>query len=151
MEKILKNFFIVALGILLAGCAEIKDIPKVIWGSSTLALEKARTNAIRQTFHCRFEECFDAVVSLEYKVKSKELLSDGVFDIFIKDRKKGYLVVMGIQGSERATEVGIFFIKVNPQSVKIEISSLSHIAKEKAAESIFTALASKFAKNKSTP
>ena len=144
MEKIFQYFFILFFIIFLNGCAPIQETAKVIWGSSTNALEKARPQAISKTFHCNFDECFDAVVSLEHTSKSKEFIPEGVFDIFIKDRKKAHLVVMGVTGSEQATEVGIFFVRMSPEIVKIEISSLSHTAKEKAAEAIFATLTSKF-------
>lgn len=42
----------------------VVDLPKVIWGNSTRALEEARAEAISKTFSCAFDACFDAVVAL---------------------------------------------------------------------------------------
>ncbi|GEM_PF-3160694 len=40
------------------------EVTKVLWGSSTRALEEVRGEAISQSYPCRFEECFDAIVGL---------------------------------------------------------------------------------------
>lgn len=37
---------------------------RVLWGSSTRALEEARVEAVSQTYPCPFNECFDAVLGL---------------------------------------------------------------------------------------
>ena len=54
-----------------AGCSCLKktalnviEAPKIIWGSSTRALEQARDRAVSRSFECRFEECFDAVIKM---------------------------------------------------------------------------------------
>ena len=154
MQKKLSCLFILVT-IFCVGCTQITETAKVIWGSSTADLEKARKEAMSKTFKCTLEECFDAVSSLEYRAKNKELVAEGVFDIFIKDRKKALMVVMGIKGSESMTEVGIFFTPPSLNdisgSTRIEISSLSHLAKEKCAGAIFTALATKFSEIKPAP
>ena len=154
------------------GCAPIKETAKVFWGSSTKALEKARRNALSKTYHCQFDQCFDAVLSLarkktminlqgypeqsaaqpqlttqdesvtEEKVSAKQ--TGDFFEVFMKDRKSGYLVVMGIDGSVDTTEVGIFFSLYSPGVIKIEISSLSSNAKRHVAQDIFGQLDLKF-------
>src|SRR3989338_6355239 len=60
-------FFIITLMIVsTGGCAHITEPFKVILGSSTRALEKARTDALTKTYKCSFKECFDAVLALVY-------------------------------------------------------------------------------------
>ncbi len=66
------------------------------------------------------------------------------FEVFKKDRKKGYLVVIGIKGSVDTTEAGIFFSTYSPGVTKIEISSLSSNAKRHLAQDIFGQLDLKF-------
>ena len=39
---------------------------KVIWGSSTRALEEARGEALSKTFHCSVDECFNSVIKLTH-------------------------------------------------------------------------------------
>lgn len=47
-----------------SGCAFISEPPKKLWGSSTEALEKARTNASTQIFSCPWKECYDVVLTM---------------------------------------------------------------------------------------
>lgn len=142
---------------LVSGCSYIKDIPKNIWGSSTRALENARGDALQKEFKCEFDACFDAVLSLtrayvppkiieaeEDEEEEEEEEEDTIsvfngFALFIKDRAKKHIVVMGVPGSINTTEVGIFFTKLD-NAVRVEVSSLSANAKRVAAEIIFEAL-----------
>lgn len=119
------------------GCARAVETTKVIWGSSTKALEEARADALSQKYLCFYTECFDAVLSV-----SKE----AQYEIFIRDRIKGHIVVMGIPGSINTTEVGIFFDALDEKKVKIDISSLSTKAKTEVAKVIFLDLDKKFQK-----
>ena len=150
-----------------------QETAKVMWGSSTRALEKARENSLVKTYRCELNDCFDAVLSLararttinlksyaeEHNVQepqAEESVQDekgenvhvqqtnDFFEIFKKDRKKGYLVVMGIKGSVNTTEVGIFFSTYSPGVTKIEISSLSANAKRHVAQGVFGQLDLKF-------
>ena len=66
------------------------------------------------------------------------------FELFLKDSLKHHIVVIGIDGSVNTTEVGIFFEPVEDNAVKIEISSLSTLAKNKVAEIIFAEFDKKF-------
>jgi len=144
------------------GCAQTTEIAKTFWGSSTRVLEKARENAITKTYRCSFNDCYEEVLSLARKEpvyikkyneegqevdeegKVKEPDPDGFFDVFIDNRTKKHIVVMGIDGNVDTTEVGIFFSTPNLTTVKIEVSSLSSNAKRKVAEAIFKALDLRF-------
>ena len=123
-----------------SGCAYIMDIPKNIWGSSTRALEDARVDALQKEFKCEFDECFDAVLSLTKayvppKASEKEDTTStfNSFELFIKNRAKKHIVVMGVPGTINTTEVGIFFTEID-NAVRVEVSSLSEGAKRVAAE-----------------
>lgn len=132
----------------------------MIWGSSTRALEKARDEAIVQTYKCRFDECFEEVLTLSADnlvlPKSYGELNNEVdeaedspaqratFQVFIKNQKKKHIVVMGVPGSVDTTEVGIFFTNPTASTVRLEVSSLSSNAKRKVAEMVFAALDKKF-------
>ena len=61
-------------------------------------------------------------------------------DLYIKDRKKNLIVVMGIPNCVNTTEVGIFFTSLDQGNIKIELSSLSTKAKKAAAEIVFAEL-----------
>lgn len=149
--------------------ANVVESPKIIWGSSTRALEKARRGAISKAFACSFQECFDAVAAIavvEEKLsetpeekqtreekeaaedngpfKAVDLLADQSFKIFIKDTRKKMLVIYGIPGSVDTTEVGVFFVPGDDKKVTLEISSLSTNAKQTAARIIFEKLATQY-------
>ena len=157
-------FLVMALG---SGCATVMEVPKAIWGSSTRALEKARSNAISRTFQCSYNDCFDAVLRLGEKPEPKtedakvdestKEESDAALGsasitpktnttvvIFIKNRAKQHIVVLGIPGSIDTTEGGIFFTPMDGQQVKIEISSLSTSAKETLADIVFNELGKQY-------
>lgn len=161
-----------------SGCVSFREKAtetlKVVWGSSTRALEEARSKAIAQEFPCSFEACWDAVVNLaqenatktkpventlqtnlsvqeeaklDPKVKALEeqqALAKQTFEIFINDQGRKFLVVMGVVGSINTTEVGIFFSDSPGGRTKIEVTSLSTKAKEKVSEMVFKELAQKY-------
>ena len=137
-QKIITIIFILGLG----GCAVITEPFKVIWGSSTHALEGARDRAISKTYSGDFDTGYDAVLKI---VKERRYV------LFINERSKGRMVVMGIPGNVNTTEVGIFFNvplllrkSVKKSEIKIDISSLSSTAKERVAQAIFEELDKKF-------
>ena len=137
---------------------QLHETAKFIWGSSTKALEDARVNAIEKTYSCSFKDCYDSVLTLERaepvyvkkyneegeevddEGKLKEPDSEGFFDVFIDNRAKKHIVVMGIEGNVATTEVGIFFSQPNLTTVKLEVASKSSNAKRKVAEAVFEEL-----------
>lgn len=149
------------------GCAQITETAKVIWGSSTRALENARADAITKTYRCSFDDCYDAVLSFardketraqevrDEETRAQEIdrvetdsddeeVQKNYFNIFINDRKKGHIVVMGIEGNVGTTEAGIFFSQPSLTTVKIEVTSLSESAKRKVAQIVFDEMDSRF-------
>ncbi len=112
------------------GCSPI-EISKTVWGSSTRALEEARVNGIIKTYDAPWVRCYDEVLKA---VKEAE------YEIFIDNRARATIVVMGIKGSVNTTEVGIFFSEISDSQTKIYISSLSSNAKRTVAGVVFPKL-----------
>ncbi|MFH1359451.1 MAG: hypothetical protein ABIJ41_00245 [Candidatus Omnitrophota bacterium] len=119
----------------LTGCAHITEFTKKLWGSSTEALEEARIDAERRIFQCKDLDCFDQVLQI---AEEEELT------VFIQDRKKSMIVLMGIPEVIDTTEIGVFFLGLGETETKVEISSLSQNAKNKASDLIFMRLAESF-------
>lgn len=184
---------IFAAGFLCAGCSQIGntgkaafhgtvEAGKTFWGSSTRALEEARSDALKGSFNCSYEECFDVVLSFgragdvpkpvtafadgdseeeeetdSAGTEKEEIPSEAetagpqFFNVFLKDRRQGHIVVMGIAGNVNTTEVGIFFEKEEPGLTRIEISSLSTSAKTKAAAWVFEELEKRFGRDGQPP
>lgn len=140
------------------GCSSVKETAKVLWGSSTKALEEAREEAVSKVLNCPYEDCYEAVLKIFRKEKevsedstpgavtslleNAELIPSATqpFHIFLNDPIKGVIVVMGIPGNVDTTEVGIFLTKLNNRVTRIEIASLSTSAKMKVADIVFNAL-----------
>ena len=125
--------FLVGLGIgflILSGCSPV-ETAKVIWGSSTRALEEARADALREEFPLNYDDCFREVLQIAELQK---------WEIFIKEKRRGLIVVMGVKGAVNTTEVGIFFDRIGATRTKVEISSLSSSAKHIVSDIIFEEL-----------
>ena len=145
MKRHLRHtFFLLGLILSLSACASVMEPFKVMWGSSTKALEDARVDALSHTYGCSLDECFNNVLSLARDPKSTTPITKQFFDVFIKDRIKKHIVVFGIKGNVDTTEVGIFFTNIDERTVKVEVTSLSTSAKKKVAEAIFTELSLNF-------
>jgi hypothetical protein len=68
-----------------------------------------------------------------------------VLDLFLQDKAKRHIIVMGVPTSIDTTEVGVFFEPTGAGETRVEISSLSTNAKTRAAEIIFAELEKSFA------
>lgn len=171
------QILILCLAILaLSGCASVCEPFRVVWGSSIRALEKARANSVKKTFHCSPDQCFDHLLaSVETLQKEPKSLTDSrktfrsplsnerteVFEntvtelqVFLKDRRRQVIVLMGIPGSVDTTEVGIFFNGLTSDVTEIEISSLSRQARDTTAQLFFPRLEQAFGEtpaNATTP
>ena len=140
MKNCIYNIFFIPSLLFLWGCSPIAETVKKVWGSSTQALENARSESVSKVYSCDFDQCFDAVLSLGRNEPKLKSTNKKFFDIFLKDPVKGHIVVMGILGNVNTTEVGIFFTPVSDRVVKLDISSLSTTAKEKVAKAVFDEL-----------
>lgn len=143
MRIIFKKICLGCLLLALTGCAGVCETAKKVWGSSTQALEEARVDGISKVYNCTFDECFEAALSLDRNNESLKSKTLKFYEVFIRDRIKSLIIVMGIEGNVDTTEVGIFFSRLSPQMTKIEISSLSTTAKEKVARAVFAELESR--------
>ncbi len=121
--------------LVLVGCGPAMETAKILWGSSTRALEAARSNAFRRDFSCDLDACYKETLKIAELEK---------WEIFIKKRKEPMIVVMGIKGAVETTEVGIFFKSISAGRVEIAVTSLSTNAKRTAAETLFAELANTF-------
>ncbi len=162
--KIMNLVFFIFVLFSLMGCAAFKEEAKLLWGSSTQALEEARTESLKSTFSCSWDQCFSSVIKYansETQQLPQNVFADGVtkepnktsdqktttvknLDVFIEDRDRKIIVVMGVPGSVNTTEVGIFFSPTPNVGTLVEISSLSSSAKAKAADIIFALLGKEF-------
>jgi len=140
--KYLLALFLVV--ILSWGCSPLKELSKTIWGSSTRALEQAKKTALLKTFPCSVDVCFEKTLELtrpKANPNPDAPPDKPILELFLKDKKKYHLVVIGVPGSVDTTEVGIFFESVSESETLVQISSLSTNAKVKAAEIVFAHLA----------
>lgn len=153
-----KQYFLILSFFFLLGCAHVIETAiepvKVVWGSSTKALEDSRDTATVKTYACLPSACFDKVLEIikgketkEIKGtlevnKTTEILVVKGYEIFIKDRKKNLIVVMGVPKSETTTEVGIFVtaLKGKEKETKVEVVSLSSAAQATVSREIFQEL-----------
>lgn len=129
-----KEYFLIVMvaGVLtVSGCAKIMEPPRMIWGSSTKALEDARGTGVIREFACAFDDCFGDVIAIA---------KDNFWEIFIQEKQKGTIIVVGIEGSVDTTEVGIFLTSQDEEKAQLEVVSLSPLAQEAASEALFSAL-----------
>lgn len=164
MKRIFCVFAVVVMCAVFAGCARLKEIPKMLWGSSTLALEDARIDAVSRIYECSYNDCFNKILEIAKEVKEVKVKKDeedqtaeegdeaekvekvvtDQFHIFIQDRKRSLIVLMNIPNCINTTEVGVFFLSFGENTTKVEISSLSPDARDRAADIIFPSLKKAF-------
>ena len=155
----MKNFcFFVLAVVFCSGCAVIKEDAKLIWGSSTKQLEDGRKTAVSKTFSCDPKSCFDAILKFAdiqgdaveplaakslsvpvEQVATQHLVKSKTLEVFSKDRRRNFIVVMGIPDHVNTTEAGIFFTAVDGGTL-VEVTSMSTGAKLKVSEMIFAEL-----------
>ena len=138
MPKIISGFCVL---IFLAGCAPIVETCRVIWGSSTRALEESRADALSRDFFCEFSTCFDAVNRLSRDRETPGGKQPRIFRPFIVNRAKKMIVFIGVPGAVDTTEVGVFFGQRPDGIIRVDVASLSTSARTKAAGIIFEHLA----------
>lgn len=131
MNNIHLNICIAVLAVFISGCAQTAEFSKTVWGSSTRSLEKARVNALVRNYDQSVSRCYDEVIKASEESK---------FQIFIDNKPKATIVLMGITGAVNTTEVGIFFSELADGQTKVYISSLSSNAKRIVANKIFAHL-----------
>lgn len=155
-----KFIFFIFLPFFVLGCATVQEPFKAIWGSSTKALEDNRGSATVKAYQSSYSDCFDKVLDIIHSREKSEIKREvtadnpeavGIggtaevievagYEIFINDKKKGLIVVMGVPKSTNTTEVGIFITALNTSETKIEIVSLSSAAQKIVSDEIFKEL-----------
>jgi len=149
-----KIYFLILIVLFLTGCASVQEPLKVVWGSSTKALEDNRVSATTKTYSCSASAGFDKVLAIiksreKHDIRTseekegtgtKEVIEVAGYEIFIQDRDKGLIVVMGVPKSETTTEVGIFITGISANETKIEVVSLSSAAQKTVSDHIFKEL-----------
>lgn len=138
----MKNVYWLIAALFLAGCSPL-EMGRTVWGSSIRALDEARGDAFKKVYGCEFDACFDAVLSLDRKNSPKKEIKDN-YVVFLQDRVRSVIIVMGVVGQVDTTEVGIFFTRLEDDKYRVEISSLSTTAKEKVAFLVFSELSKHF-------
>ena len=128
-----KNIFLLILLFFLgvsmgSGCAHYSADMNAVFARNIRDLEKARSSGKQMTVPLSRDDAFD---------KTIEILKNNDLTIYQRDRKKGYIVVMGLPKQVDTTRVGIFFESVENDQTKITLSSLSSTAVIRAASVIF--------------
>jgi len=114
------NLTILFLAIVFSvGCARLTEDVKVFAGTSTKALEEAKTTSglnQSEVFKGAYPDIYRQVYDL---LKKKQIT------LFLYSQLKHRIVAMHFLGDSDTTEVGIFFEEVGTRETKVIITSLS--------------------------
>ena len=117
--------------VILSGCSTVGEVSKTIWGSSTRVLEQERINALTKVYDKDYWTILKTAVTY---------LENKGYIVFKKDEVRGVLIVMGVPGAVNTTEVGVFFVELNDNQTRVELTSLSTNAKRLLSNSLFHGL-----------
>ena len=164
MKKIKFSLLAFVVICVTTGCAAFQEEAKLLWGSSTKTLEGVRGESVGRSFSCSWEQCFDAVINYA-NIQVEQLLVEDInvstmnqpvkstdqktitvknLEVFLQDRNRKVIVVMGVPGSVNTTEVGVFFTATKNAGTLVEIASLSTAAKVRVADILYTELGTHF-------
>jgi len=119
-------------GILISGCASLKETSKCVLGVSTKVLEDTRDGAIKRDFNQDYSSCYTTI---------KKALSITEAYIYKEEPAKNLIAIY--ISEQDTTPVGIFLTKIDEKNTQIEVSSPSTYAKELISKRIFDALEGK--------
>jgi hypothetical protein len=124
-------FLICILSFLLltSGCTMITETVKGVAGVSTKSLEENRKEALKKTFNCDYNSCYN---------KARKILTNIGTYIYSQSKKRQMIAVYVSQ--EDTTAVGIFFKSIDANNIQVEVSSPSTYAKEFIAGKLFSGL-----------
>lgn len=131
---LLSPLFLVIVLFSLAGCSTYSIVTDPIAdfiGTGLSDLQKARDKGLTRDYPIPYDEAFDRTV--------KTLKDDG-FVSYQSDKKKGYIVFMGLPKQVNTTRVGVFFESIDANNTRITVSSLSSTALAKAGSIVFGGL-----------
>jgi hypothetical protein len=117
--------WVLSFGILISGCAVIKETTRGFLGNSTKILEEKRKDAAVLSVEKDYFTCYHKVLDILKERKSY---------IYTK---RSDLIAFYVSEDD-TTAVGIFFKEIDKQKTQIEISSPSTSAKEIIAKEIFS-------------
>ncbi len=132
----MKHFKIISVSIfltlsLLSGCSGLMPDLEAFGGMGVKDLERAKSDGVSKTFDLSTADVFDKTLSVLEKNK---------LTVYQSNKRKGYIVFMGIEKQTDTTRVGVFFRSVNTNKTKVTISSLSSSARTKGELIIFKGL-----------
>jgi hypothetical protein len=104
---------------------------QAILGTSMKHVEKARSQAVRQTFPAPLVICRQAALDA---AQAESML------LFVNDLPNQRLMLLHVPGSIDTTEVGVFFTPAAPAQTTVEIASHSLEARDTVARLLFPAL-----------
>jgi len=151
-QKFIVILTLLASSMAVNGCA-MREAAKKVIGTSTQTLEEeSRINAVSRTFRCSYKDCFDAIMTMARAKESNKPWehvpepNTGEFDVIMSDLYSNppHIIVVGVKGNIDTTEVGIFLNRTSREAIRVDVSSLSSIAKQKIADLIFQRLSLEF-------
>ena len=155
-----KYYFFLLMILFAVGCARVQEPFKVMWGSSTKALEDHRGTAAAKMYECFPGACHATVIEVAQKYG---------YEVFINEPKKHRAVIIttaqssapkiavSLSGGEsetvvvNTTEIAIFITPLKIKEAKVEVVSLSTTAQEVFAERLFEVLDKTYSQIKELP
>ena len=128
MKKILNMLFCILILAAMPGCASGSFNLQSLAGINIADLQKARASGKQMTVPLSYDAAYD---------KAIQIVQDNKLTVFRAGKKQGYIVAIGFPKQETTTRVGIFFDRVDDNSTKITLSSLSSTCLSKAEDIIF--------------
>jgi hypothetical protein len=128
-RKIYQAIFLCASLTLLSGCAAVIEGARGIAGVSTKVLEEGRKEAVKKTFNCNCDTCYN---------ESKRILKEKGAYIYAEDFNKK--MIAAYVSETDTTPVGVFFKITDSSHTQVEVSSPSIFGKEYIAGKIFLSL-----------
>lgn len=125
----MRSIFLIIGAFIFLGCAAVTEGTKGFLGVSTKQLEEARAQAIKKTFPCGYDTCYN---------KTKEILRKKGSYIYTEDRSKR--MIAAYLSEDETTAAGLFFTSIDANNTQIEISSASQYGKEYIAKRVFSGL-----------
>ena len=128
MRHIIPTYIVLSALLLSSGCSTINCDLGGIGGTNMQDLERARSEGISQISDVSLNEAFDNTSAI---LREKDLV------IYQSNKKKGYIVFMGLAKQNNTTRVGVFFESLESNRTKTTISSLSPSALKQAESILF--------------
>ncbi len=129
LKKIYLPLLLCGFLALLYGCTMVIEGARGIAGVSTRVLEEGRKEAVKKTFNCNCDTCYN---------ESKRILKEKGAYIYAQDLNKKMIAVYVSETD--TTPVGVFFKAVDDSHTQIEVSSPGKFGKEYISGKLFLSL-----------